>query len=75
MITRTIEARLQRLEAAQRDLFTSRMPPRVGLVVADDYPKLADLTAAVNYEVDVPGTIDVRILVFVDAIDGRANTL
>lgn len=58
------------LEAEQRRRIELRYPPRVGLVLGDNYPTEAELLAATAAEHAKPGTVGRILIKFVDAEDG-----
>ena len=70
-MTRTLEARIERLEAAQSNVVETQHPPRNGLVVASDYFDEDSRAAAVAAEWQRPGIIGVTLIEFVEGEDGR----
>lgn len=71
MTARTVEARIERLEAVRRNAVEATNPPRNGIVVASDHPDDESLSAAVDAEWAKPSTVGVTRLVFIAAEDGR----
>ena len=64
-------ARIEKVEKQQRADYESQFPPRIGYVIADDYPDEAALAAAIAAEQRFPGTLRVDLVEFVDVVDGR----
>ncbi len=65
-MVKSIEARIEWLEAVRRNAVETENPPRNGLVFASDYPDEDSLAAAVVAERIKPGTVGVTVVEFVD---------